>query len=1038
MNKSIFTRLGLITAWMMGLNLLAGCEDNHTYPPVEPPTNQVNAESSPEIPVITELDSDTSQWITITDGAKMIALDEECCETTGHVNECWEKDAIEDDAVGNILCSVNGDCAAGQTCNSNINLTAYPNITAAGFTGLCTCDTHADCRDTSGDGGACFETIDPVTSATVNLCGPSMCNGYYVCSCWGGCVWWDGNSTANTPSLDAAALGLYCCENEDFANPDVTSGLITFGDSSCSGTVTTVDACTSDTDCVDTEFGDDQCVIHACDTDNGLCTHTITTSLECDADSLGCTLDRCGTDGLCAYSGTRCGADATYIDGSGTEQTNTCVETCREDATDTDSDGNTWACNINLTEPSDASQDPSGICEWWTCESAGTFNEPVFHETDCSALSAASMCYDYECDTSGTQGNCDSFVAVTATNDDCNNAVSLGGFALSDASGPSTRLETYGDTRCATNTHYASALNCYAGANSPSPLGYGGWDATGASGGKDLVYTFTYEASSSATSAYRYNVQLETLWNNSDEFYDGAVYLSTSLASNGGCDTTDAGGAPYAVEAENCDRLFNGKIQEDHCYTFTGTGYDSGDTFYECVSLEGSPEYEWAEGTGNAYYAKASIDEEPSYSGTVTVYVYVDADDGAAGGGEFFLSVTKEAISDCPLPGTADFFYKGPVYRVMDEGTYDFAVPINGSDFDPVDAADQIQTGTLGTVAGVVVSGNTYTGIGYTGAPSPGNYYDPDGTDPDYDSDDPYAWDSYDEAWELDIQTDGVRFAASLCDYGGSYNSTPGMAGNVYNPMIGIFNCHGERIDFNDDSWECGTQGSQIRPTSAVDAANGPYYIIVDGKYEPPGSSSGGTGNPVGNNYDLSIFYDPVVGDSTCDPTGADAGTGFTLGFPVFGTEPATSGSVDYTSGCIFIETDESTPYECDGITFYSNNTGPGPSQECRTGGAYEFCSAPFIIEVTLWFSDTAATKTCAYTDWLATYDDHFNDIGANGYIELYDVHPEDPDCDVFDGVAINFSYPPQLSAAELLTCQTYCKYAEWIKVVDSNPCDFK
>ena len=105
----------------------------------------------------------------------------ECCTTTAHITECLLADAAHD----GLTCTADdlSNCAAGQSCSGE---------------GLCTCANSCQCGT-----GRC---------STLGVCLPSVCNGYYVCSCWGGCTWWDGNDPTNTPADDAAALNLYCCE----------------------------------------------------------------------------------------------------------------------------------------------------------------------------------------------------------------------------------------------------------------------------------------------------------------------------------------------------------------------------------------------------------------------------------------------------------------------------------------------------------------------------------------------------------------------------------------------------------------------------------------------------------------------------------------------------------------------------------------------------------------------------------------------------------------------------------------------------------
>ena len=113
---------------------------------------------------------------------------EECCSTVQE-KECWLLDAEED----SITCSPENleNCAAGQTCSAE---------------GVCTCSNSCDCNS-----GVCTEE---------GVCAPSICDGFHVCSCWGGCVWWDSADPTNTPANDALSIGFECCENS--SNKSVT------------------------------------------------------------------------------------------------------------------------------------------------------------------------------------------------------------------------------------------------------------------------------------------------------------------------------------------------------------------------------------------------------------------------------------------------------------------------------------------------------------------------------------------------------------------------------------------------------------------------------------------------------------------------------------------------------------------------------------------------------------------------------------------------------------------------------------------------
>lgn len=88
----------------------------------------------------------------------------ECCSEPDDLVECWHIDAEE----SGVTCSAGESCAPGQVCSD---------------AGLCTCTNDDDCTVNLPAPGAGVCT-------GAGICGPSWCDGYYVCSCWGGCDWW--------------------------------------------------------------------------------------------------------------------------------------------------------------------------------------------------------------------------------------------------------------------------------------------------------------------------------------------------------------------------------------------------------------------------------------------------------------------------------------------------------------------------------------------------------------------------------------------------------------------------------------------------------------------------------------------------------------------------------------------------------------------------------------------------------------------------------------------------------------------------------
>ncbi|MCP4600961.1 MAG: hypothetical protein GY847_10615 [Proteobacteria bacterium] len=93
--------------------------------------------------------------------------DDECCSDPGQISECWWEDADRD----GVTCSASNPCPDSRNC-----ITAD---TGPQNQGLCECTKNEDCYDGDTLLGVC--TSD-------GLCGPSYCNGYMRCSCWGGCI----------------------------------------------------------------------------------------------------------------------------------------------------------------------------------------------------------------------------------------------------------------------------------------------------------------------------------------------------------------------------------------------------------------------------------------------------------------------------------------------------------------------------------------------------------------------------------------------------------------------------------------------------------------------------------------------------------------------------------------------------------------------------------------------------------------------------------------------------------------------------------
>ena len=119
--------------------------------------------------------------------------DDECCSEIGQEHECWMQDAADD----GIICPTN-DAAPSDS-------PACLNAAGCDFAErVCQCASDDDCNDGGTRVGVCV--ID--AGAALGQCAPSWCNGYKVCSCWGGCI-----SADVSPPCDADET----CSEGDYA-----------------------------------------------------------------------------------------------------------------------------------------------------------------------------------------------------------------------------------------------------------------------------------------------------------------------------------------------------------------------------------------------------------------------------------------------------------------------------------------------------------------------------------------------------------------------------------------------------------------------------------------------------------------------------------------------------------------------------------------------------------------------------------------------------------------------------------------------------
>ncbi len=209
------------------------------------------------------------------------ARGEECCTTPGQITDCWLADARDD----RVTCERDSQCPS-DSCDQ--------------VRGLCRCDTDADCND-----GIC---------TAAKICGPSWCNGYRMCSCWGGC---DKVSSFETLCVQH---GMSCCEGSYPIHPDRRARSES-GVGYCS-------SCDDHNDCTQ-----DKCDMV------GNCIH-VPLDITCDDNDLCTENDSCSTG--------RCRGEPVVCDDNNTCTNDSCdgaVGCVFENNTDSCSDGN--ACTVN-------------------------------------------------------------------------------------------------------------------------------------------------------------------------------------------------------------------------------------------------------------------------------------------------------------------------------------------------------------------------------------------------------------------------------------------------------------------------------------------------------------------------------------------------------------------------------------------------------------------------------------------------------------------------------------------------------------------
>ncbi|MBN2717370.1 MAG: hypothetical protein JXX14_16070 [Deltaproteobacteria bacterium] len=616
--------IGIITAitipgWGCNSNLPVGIEaDSETSPSPEPST------------ATEAFNADTREECQLSWNLPPKPLVEECCTAVGKMDECWWEDAIQD----GVTCRTDGDCAYA------VPGACVKDPLSGSDIGLCKCRSGvtADCYDPdNGRLGVCMEDPDLGTF----MCGPSYCNGYLKCSCFGGCEWWDQDDPDNTPATVAAQESaatsnqVFCCEG---SYPLGGNSIVAYyGMGSCDAT--SVPECHDDGDCND----GNPCTSDKCNCALKCENTTVADNTPCgsDTDTADCVEGGVCTSGVCdapvVAAGTPCGS------GADTDPENCVV------GFECDGIGNNC---VEIHEAAGAD-----------CAIDSTLHPPNCWDGFCGSVSSSSWYPTF--DTASPDGTCYEIMRDIATNDVCAGAASsgagdLGAFTNTDE----TTLTTTGSTVCANATSQSGAMNCII------PTGVAmGIDA------KDLVYSFGY-TTTSATQQQLYGFVITVESNFRAVLYTETDSCTDGVVNGHPCQwqpELDSGGAPVPWEysANNQGRDWDGEDQR--CDS-------SGSSGYQWCS-RGSGSWSYPEDVTDCKFGNDgsfTCDSSAIYVAQTFIYpisdeaatdhrVYIHVDGAVAGDeGEFALKVERMAWQN----GACERINDGPrVYDVTDVST---------------------------------------------------------------------------------------------------------------------------------------------------------------------------------------------------------------------------------------------------------------------------------------------------------------------------------------------------------------------------------
>lgn len=222
---------------------------------------------------------------------RKIPLDDECCSDIGQIHECWMEDAKDD----GIKCPSEQTCLSSLGCDTDLE--------------LCRCTKNEDCFDGNTRFGVCVKGIGD----TVGLCGPDWCNGYKVCSCWGGCV----DAPIGIPEDVCAADSLKCCSGSYSRVPELQGDQV--GTGFCTDNETCIRGCSTNAECDD----ENECTTDTCNLGTQECEYASRVGQACTNDGIFCNgaefcvEDPATSELVCESTGTNpCPDDSLYCNGA--------------------------------------------------------------------------------------------------------------------------------------------------------------------------------------------------------------------------------------------------------------------------------------------------------------------------------------------------------------------------------------------------------------------------------------------------------------------------------------------------------------------------------------------------------------------------------------------------------------------------------------------------------------------------------------------------------------------------------------------------